>query len=486
MAAITPGSAAASFSTGRITSVRSAGATATTLSKLPPSTLRGRKQRFRCGWLLGVESERQLQPGMRTALALSAIVVATVAWGLIADGAGVGLGTANPPFFLIFDSGFDGAAGVLWLALLLGCAGAAVPLVRGSGSPLAFLVGITLLALGARLALAGVRDGTAGWYSMFGADPEAANEYLPALPALHSLGLHDFLDRFAELAPSLPIHPSAHPPGLLLLTDWLGIDTPEGFAALVIVAGIGAVPLTYFAGRRLELEPWQARAAAAMAAFSPAAMIYGVASADALFATLGIAAVALLVGRGWGSRIAGAVTLAVASFFSWALLAVGAFAVLVVALRDRLAEGIKVAIAAGVAVVIFYVLLYAVSGYEPLRVLHAANEAYDLGISNARPWIYWVFGSPVAFAVLSGLPVAWYAARALGTGHAIAVALVAVIVIASLLGFSKAETERIWLFFGPLLCLAAAAIVPRERMPLVIGLLTAQALLIELGMETVW
>ena len=223
-----------------------------------------------------------------------------------------------------------------------------------------------------------------------------------------------------------------------------------------------------------------------MLAFSPAAMVYGVASADALYATLGIAAVPLLVGGGWAGRVAGAVVLALASFFSWALLAVGAFAALLVALRERLAEGIKLGLLIAAAIVIFYGLLYAVSGYDPLGVLQAANEAYDLGISNARPWIFWVFGSPVAFAVLTGAPVAWYAARALGTGNAIALALAAVILIAAVLGFSKAETERIWLFFGPLLCLAAAAIVPRERVPLVIGLLAAQALLVELTMETIW
>ena len=430
--------------------------------------------------------QRQLQPGTRTALALTAIALATIAWGLIASGAGAGLGTPNPPFFLIYDPEFGGGEGVLWLLLLGACAAGAAALVRAAPSALAFLLGIVVLGLGARLALAGIRDGTAGWYSMFGLDPEGGNEYLPALPALHSLGLHDFLDRFAELSPSLPIHPSAHPPGLLLITDWLGIDTPQAFAVLVIGAGIAAVPLTFWAARRLELEPFQARAAAAMLAFSPAAMVYGVASADALYATLGIAAVPLLVGGGWAGRVAGAVVLALASFFSWALLAVGAFAALLVALRERLAEGIKLGLLIAAAIVIFYGLLYAVSGYDPLGVLQAANEAYDLGISNARPWIFWVFGSPVAFAVLTGAPVAWYAARALGTGNAIALALAAVILIAAVLGFSKAETERIWLFFGPLLCLAAAAIVPRERVPLVIGLLAAQALLVELMAETIW
>ena len=55
--------------------------------------------------------------------------------------------------------------------------------------------------------------------------------------------------------------------------------------------------------------------------------------------------------------------------------------------------------------------------------MRAAGEAYDLGISNARPYLFWLFGSPVAFAVALGLPTAWYAARALGTGNDAALAL---------------------------------------------------------------
>ena len=50
----------------------------------------------------------------------------------------------------------------------------------------------------------------------------------------------------------------------------------------------------------------------------------------------------------------------------------------------------------------------------------------------------------------------------------------------------KAETERIWLFMGPLACVAAAAIVPRAKVGVVIAILTAQAALIELTMDSVW
>ena len=127
--------------------------------------------------------------------------------------------------------------------------------------------------------------------------------------------------------------------------------------------------------------------------------------------------------------------LAVASFFSWALLAVGAFAALLVAQREGLRRAAWISVGAAAMLLAFYGLLYAFSGYDPVGVLNSASEAYDLGISNARPWAFWVLGSPVAFFVALGLPIGWYAARALGIGNPIAVALAVVVLISALLGF---------------------------------------------------
>ena len=420
----------------------------------------------------------------RSVLAGITVAVVTVAVGLIGSEAGLALGTELPPFFATWAPELD-PYGVAWLALAVAAAALALVPARGAGPPALFLAVVPLLALVARLALAASREGTDGWFEVFGSDPEAASEYLPALPAL-DLGTGTFLDRFAELAPSLPIHPSAHPPGLLLLLDGLGIDSAEGMAALVIGAGVAAIPLTWWAARRLDLGDGRARIAATLLAFSPAAMIYGVSSADGLFMTLGIAAVALLFAGGIASRIAGAVALAVASFFSWALLATGAFAAVVVAIREGLGRAIAVAAGCGLVLLAAYGALHAATGYDPLGVLASANEAYELGISNARPWLFWVFGSPVAFFVLAGLPIAWYWLRALGAAAAPALALAAIVAISALAGFSKAETERIWLFMVPLACLAAATVIPRERLPLVVALLMAQAAAVELTLETVW
>ena len=424
-------------------------------------------------------------PGTRTAIALTAVGLLTVAVGLAVRAAGGGLGTPLPPFFATWEPHVDTYAliglPVVALSLL-----AAVPLLAGRGGALTFVLGAFAIALAARLGLSLARDGADGWYAVFGTDPEAANEYLPVLPAIDSLGLRDFLDRFAELSPTLPIHPSAHPPGLLVLLEATGIDGPRAFAALVIAVGAAAAPLTWLLARRLGMAEGRARAAAMLIAFSPAALLYGVLSTDALFATLGLVAACLLVGSGVGSWIAGALALAIASFFSWALLAIGAFAAVVRLLRGGIGSALGMALVAGAVLVAFYLALYAVTGFDPLGSVRAAGDAYSLGISNARPYLFWLFGSPVAFAVALGIPTAWYAARALGTGDPAAVGLAAIVLVSVLIGLTKAETERIWLFMGPLAAVAAATLVPLRRMPAICAVLVAQALLTQLLLETVW
>ncbi len=424
-------------------------------------------------------------PGTRTAVALAVVALLTVAVGLSIQGLGGNLGTRLPPFFAYWDPHVDVYA-LIGLPVLGLALAAAVPLLAGRGGVGLFLAGSFAIALAARLGLSLVRDGADGWYAVFAGKPEAANEYLPVLPAIDSLGLRDFLDRFAEIAPTLPIHPSAHPPGTLVLLEATGIDGPRGFAALVILIGTGAVPLTYLLARRLGIAADRSRAAALLIAFSPAALLYGVLSTDAMFATLGLAAACLLVGAGPRDWIGGAIALAVASFFSWALLAVGAFAAVVQLLRRGLRSAVAMAAVAALILAALYLALYAATGFDPIGSVRAAGDAYDLGISNARPYLFWLFGSPVAFAVALGIPTAWFAARALGSGNEVAIGLAAIVVVSVLIGLTKAETERIWLFMGPLAAVAAATLVPVRRMPAICALLVVQALLTQILLDTVW
>ena len=127
------------------------------------------------------------------------------------------------------------------------------------------------------------------------------------------------------------------------------------------------------------------------------------------------------------------------------------------------------------------------SGHERRRlrqappVLHATARVYELGIAARRPYAFWVFGSPVAFLLVLGLPIAWLALRSSAPE---ARAIASVIAIAAIAGFTKAETERIWLFLAPLVCLAAAPLVQKHRA--LAAALAVQALVYGALMNTVW
>ena len=239
-------------------------------------------------------------------------------------------------------------------------------------------------------------------------------------------------------------------------------------------------------GRGLRRDERTARTAALLAAASPGLLLFGVTSADAVYALLGTAAAALLVRPSWTARGAGAVVLAVAAFFSWALLAAGAFAVLVVWPRDgrRRRAGARRRLRgragrlqrrAGRGY-----------GYDPIGTLRATEQVYRRSLAEVRPYWFWVLGSPIAWMVSAGLPLTGAWLVAVRRRRAEAVALAAVVVIAAVLAFTKAETERIWLPFVPLACAAAATVIPPRRLRWILAALAVQALLTQLLFETVW
>ena len=426
---------------------------------------------------------RERPRALAVPLAGFTVIAATIAYGLTTGPER--LGTPLPPFLYDWDPGIGAlapaAVAVLVLGVVLG------PRLRAPAlSPLAFAAATLALALVLRLGVAVARDGVLGWYGAY-AEPsfEAANEYLPALPAL-DFGLRLFLDTFAEIGTALPVHAIGHPPGLLATMHLLGIDSAQGMAALTIGAGALSVPLAYVLARRL-LDEARARTATLLYAFAPSAVLHGATSADALYATLALlAAVALVSARRRIALTLGPASLALPSFFSYASLAVGAFATLVLARRDGLRRALVLAGTSAAGLVLAYSLLHLVSGFDPLGTLASTATVYGEGIASRRPYAFWLFGSPVAFLVAAGLPLAWLGLRALGARDTVAVALFAVVAISALLGFSKAETERIYLFLVPLLCLAAATVLPERRLPAVLGALAIQALAMELALLTVW
>jgi hypothetical protein len=418
-------------------------------------------------------------------VALALVALGTVAYGISRDVAGVMLGAPHPPFIAAWDPRTH-PAGWASVALLVAGVLGAPRLVAARVSPAAFALAAFAGTLLLRLALAALRDGPTAWSRVFDLtrSGEAKNEYLAGLPALR-YGVGFFLDRFAELVPSLPVHVAGHPPGLMVVIGALGVDTPARLATLCIVAGAASAPLTYALARNLAAER-TARVAATLVGMAPGALQYGATTADALFLTMGLLAAWPLTLRRRASRVAGAAMLAIGSFFAWSLLAVGAWAALVAWLRTGPRRALEATAMCGVSVSGLYVALAGFTVFDATGALHSTSDVYRLGVASMRPYGFWVFGSPVAFLIVLGVPIAWLAARSLGRGDRLAIAIWTVIAISALLGFTKAETERIWLFFAPYVCLAAAPLVTERAFMPLLALLAAQALVAEALFGTPW
>lgn len=419
-----------------------------------------------------------------TAPLVALFLVVVFAVGLTLDATGSVLGTPRPP--LLFDVARRAAP--LWVAIAILVLVAAVTqaprLERLRPGP--FALAILGGALLVRLAVGAARTGPSGWDDPWNESFNAKNEYVPALGSVDELGVRYFLDRFDEILPALPVHAAGHPPGLLLVLHWLGLDTPGAATAFTVVVGALAVPATYWIARRVLEDERQARTAGLLSALACGTTLMGVVSGDVLFAALGALAAVLLLDERRGVVVAGGLALAVASFFSYAVLALGAWVVLYRLLRDGWRAALELALITGAAVVAFYVALYLTTGFDLPAVVLAVEEVYRESVARVRPYAFWLFGSPAAFLAFAGLPLTWYAATALGRRHPAAVALALVILISAVGGFTKAETERIWLMYVPPLCVAAAAVIPPRRLGLVLGLLATQSLFVELIFGTVW
>lgn len=428
---------------------------------------------------------RLARPVVRIAAAVAALVVVA---GVALQAAGVELGTAVAPFVMAFNPEATLYA-LPAAALLAGAVVLAPRLVAAPRSGLAFAGSAFVLALVLGLALAAARRGPEAWSHVFDLGPggsfEAKNEYLPGLPALE-YGAWFFLDRFAELVPSMPVNVGGHPPGLMLVIHMLGIETAGALAALCIAAAAACAPLAYLLARNLGHRQGAARIAGLLTAMSPVVLLFGVTSADAVYAAVGTAAAVLLTARRPAWRIVGVGVFAVATLGSWALLAIGAWAALVSWQREGWRAALALAAGCGIAVAVLNAALAVAYGYDAIGTLLATEGLYRNSVASVRPYWFWVLGSPVAWGVMLGLPIAAAGLVAVVRRRPEAVALAAVLLIASVMGFTKAETERIWLPFAPLACVAAASRVTPRRLRGALAVLAVHALAVELIFDTVW
>lgn len=414
------------------------------------------------------------------------LAVVTVVAGLVIKATTGALGTPLPPFVFSWRPAVSPLVIVSVGVLAIGAAIAPrlVVSVRTPLSCAATLYALTLL-LGLSLNLA--RTGTPGWWSVFARGPrgsrEAAFEYLPGLPALRH-GIGPYVGHFAQLVPSLPLHAAGNPPAPLVVLRVLGVTSPEGLTALCIGVGALTAPLAYYLGRTLSGEQ-RGRTAGLLTTFTPSLLLFGVTSVDYAFAAMGVGVACLIARPGFHVRIAGALFAAAASLFSWLLLAIPAWGVVLALRRAGPRNALALAGMSAAAIIAANLTLALSTGYDPIATLRATDAVYRRTTAD-RPYAYWALGSAVAWGVMLGPPTVRLALRALADFDPAALALAAVVLTGAILGFTKGETERIWLPFTPLACVAAAAVLPRERLARTLAALAAQAVLVELLFNTIW
>lgn len=322
---------------------------------------------------------------------------------------------------------------------------------------------------------------------------ERSDEYLADVPAIDSP--RDFLTTYPERIDEYSVHVRSHPPGFVLLLwgmDQVGLGG-GGWAATLVV-GAGALGLAaVLVGVREVAGEHVARRAAPFLVLAPAALWIG-STADALYAAVGAAGVALVLvasGRGgadapadrrrsWALALAGGLVLGICLTFSYGLWLLG-FVALPTLWRRRRWDLVPVA-AVGALVIVGAFWL---AGFDYWAAFDATRVEVEESVQSTRPFGLFivlnlvVLGIAVGPAVVAGLA----RLRDRATWLLVGGALLAV-AAADLSGLSKGEVERIWLPFTVWILAAGSSHVPPARSWL--ALQVAFAVLVQTVARTGW
>lgn len=289
----------------------------------------------------------------------------------------------------------------------------------------------------------------------------------------------DLLQNYVSRQKDLGTFNRHYPPGfmmLLMLEDRLNLRALELATPLLTALTLLAVNGI---GKALELDDRTRLIAIGLTAFSTGLAVF--ASLTPTLALLPISTLAVMYLIRWlnsgdvrAACVFGAL-IALYSFFSFTsgMLGLALAAFLFESIRTRAASVRRALAGVSAAIMVFvfaYALIYLVTGFN---LLDCVREGYHRAVeSNGRtfdhPLRYLLRGSGSVLAYLAscGPMVAMLGLGAVGrklSGNAfvqpLAFGASAGVLLSGVLGLGQLETERIWVFFTPLLALAAAAYI---------------------------
>ncbi|MCW3817549.1 glycosyltransferase family 39 protein [Micromonospora sp. DR5-3] len=304
-------------------------------------------------------------------------------------------------------------------------------------------------------------------------DP-ASPYYTSDLHFLYELGPREFVERHAELSPrfhsaSTRTHPAGVMVFLYLLFRAVGASHSLLIAVVIAVIAFCSAVSAWLIGRTLGGER-AGRIAAVLFAAAPAPLMMAYSNLDTVFAVPLTMSVALFVlaadRRSWILAAAGGAVLGVATTMTMAtsFIAFAATVALVVQTGWRTAVRLLAAAAAGGAIVVG--LAWLVLGLDILATYQATAR-----ISHPYDW-YWLAGSPVAWLIYAGLPLAALGVYGLfrrvpGAGRPVLVLVLVLFLVvwaglpAQVTKLRPGEVERTWMFLYPMVAAAAGVVVDR-------------------------
>jgi hypothetical protein len=341
------------------------------------------------------------------------------------------------------------------------------------------------------------------------------SDYIGAIETIVSPRV--FLQDYSRLMPQLPLHCRTHPPGgPLVLWTVARFFAPGPIAASLVTIFLAALaaPAVYLLARDVLGEP-SAQVAAGLFLLAPNVAAYSATSMDAVFMSPLVWSMYFLwhgrYGRWFACGLAGGVSTSIAALMTFSTSFIALWSVVVIGLtvlfdRPRMKSTMFTLAVALVASAVFYGLLNAWSGYNPLAVFAQALAGQEeammgRGHSSVRQSLHFAVANLIAFGFCSGLPVVllWFrqTARELATttisdARWLLLSFAAALLLVDVAPLYTLETERIWMFLVGFLAIGASARVTSSAGPcsmLVLAALLLQAgqtILMEVLFDWVW
>ena len=366
-------------------------------------------------------------------------------------------------------------------------------------------------------------------------------EYYGDVPRIDELGLRRFLRDYSkpELFDTLSGHTRTHPPGgvifLWFFSKIFGYNLISASLVTILFTAITVIPI-YRLGEHLYGEK-VGRYALLLFLITPNFVMFTGTSMDGPFSVFPILSVYLfykarnqeaISDQRWNEfrpySILTGITLALGMFMTYSTVVVGVFLCVVALLeRKKFAQYLKVLLFATLGFVGFYLLLFVLTGFDPIEALWAAikkdERGMGTGYESISRYFHLSFANLFAFLIGVGLPItlvwlrqviatlkAWRqntrAAEQENSGtrvpwifrHDEALDTFVIGFLITLLYFTFStlftmEVERIWIFMVPFFVIPVAKYLttrPMSDLYWVAGILVVQLIVGEVLLYTYW